>query len=55
MEISFDDFTKIDIRVGTIRRETECEGRRAYGVEVVSACSEDRATQQWLYAHAMGA
>ena len=40
--------------VGVVRRRTEQDGRRAYGVEFSTPTREDRDHAQWLYAHAMG-
>lgn len=37
-----------------VRRETEHEGRRAYGVEFVAMTRGERETIQWLYGQAMG-
>jgi hypothetical protein len=42
---------KLDI-VGEVRRQTSCDGRRAYGIEFVPATSDDRTSLQWLYAEA---
>ena len=47
-----DERTKVDVR-GVIRRQTEADGRRAYGVEFVTIDTEDRESVQWLYAQAM--
>lgn len=38
---------------GVVRRRTEEDGRRAYGVEFVALSSEERETIQWLYARAI--
>jgi c-di-GMP-binding flagellar brake protein YcgR len=59
--------TKIELRVtiikhdsrsvaevrGTVRRATESEGRRAYGVEFEAMDSSERNTLQWLYSQAL--
>lgn len=42
---------KVDV-TGEIRRETVCEGRRAYGVEFTPQNRDDRQSIQWLYAEA---
>jgi len=39
---------------GVIRRMSEVEGRRAYGVEFVAADSSERNNLQWLYSQALG-
>lgn len=42
---------KVDV-TAIVRRETVCEGRRAYGVEFLTENSADRQTLQLLYAEA---
>ena len=40
----------VDVQ-GVIRRQTLVDGRRAYGVEFLATCSEEKQTLQLLYSH----
>lgn len=50
--ISEDERAKVDVEA-VVRRRTEADGRRAYGLEFVALESTDKESVQWLYSHAM--
>jgi len=48
-----DDRRSIAEVSGVVRRVTEVEGRRAYGIELVGRTREERRTLEWLYTQAL--